>query len=96
MFTFDWTISFGNVLTVMGVLGTWAWMFLSMRVELRIQRHDLTNLKERIGGLVEAFTQLGKILTQIAVQDNRLAGIEKAIDELRHGQGFIKSVNVSA
>jgi len=92
MFTFDWTISFGNILTVLGVLGTWAWMFMSMKAELRVQRHDLGSLKERMTSLSEAFTHLGKILTQIAVQDTRLTMIEKAIDELRHGQGFIKSV----
>lgn len=90
MLNFDWTINFGNLLAVIGVLGTWAWMFLSMRAELRVQRHDLNSLKERLGSLAEAFTQLGKILTQIAVQDNRLAMLDRSIDELRHGQGFIR------
>lgn len=90
MFTFDWTISFGNILTVVGILGTWAWMFMSMKAELRVQRHDMGNLKERLSQLNEAFTQLGKILTQVAVQDTRLSMMEKAIDEMRHGQGFIR------
>lgn len=62
-----------------------------MRSDLRILRSDLEHIERRQSSLNEAFTQLGTILTQVAVQDNRIHMLEKNIDELRHGQGFVSS-----
>lgn len=61
-----------------------------MRSDIRVIRHDLSFVEKGLQNLNEAFSQLGTILTQVAVQDNRLGMMEKAVDELRHGQGFIK------
>lgn len=88
MINLDWGVLL-NILQVGSILGAWLWMFLSMRSELRIVRHDLVNLERAQQALNEAFKQLGTILTQVAVQDTRLGMIEKNIDELRHGRGFI-------
>jgi hypothetical protein len=46
-------------------------------------------MKTRQDDLGEAFTQLGNILTKVAVQDERLNQMAKTIDEMRHGQGFV-------
>lgn len=88
MFQIDWPIVV-NLLQVVSILGAWIWMFLSMRSEIRILRHDIKGLEKAQILLNEAFTQLGSILTAVAVQDTRLAMLEKHIDELRHGQGFV-------
>jgi hypothetical protein len=40
--------------------------------------------------LTEAFRQLGKVLTQVAIQDNRINNMEKRLDELAHGKGIVK------
>lgn len=53
-------------------------------------KSDLTGLKKDVRRLEDAFKQLGSVLTQVAVQDQRLYMIEKAIDELRHGKGFVE------
>lgn len=87
---FDWTISVGNIIQIGTFIGTCIWMFLSMRSDIRVIRHDLSFVEKGLQNLNEAFSQLGTILTQVAVQDNRLGMMEKAVDELRHGQGFIK------
>lgn len=55
-----------------------------------IVKHDLHYLQESHKSLTEAFRQLGKVLTQVAVQDNRINNMEKKIDELAHGKGLIR------
>lgn len=62
---------------------------LSIKSDVRIIRHDLRHLEEKQSMLNEAFSQLGKILTEVAVQDARLHMLEKSLDEIRHGQGFV-------
>lgn len=65
--------------------------FLGLRFEIKSLRNDISHIKENQKSLQEAFTQLGSILTKVAVQDTRLNMIEKKLDELSHGQGFVKN-----
>lgn len=66
--------------------------FLGLRSELTGIRSDINYIKENQKALSEAFTQLGNILTKVAVQDVRLSMMEKKLDEMAHGQGFVKGV----
>lgn len=86
----DYSISIGNILTLIGVFGSTIALLYSMKGDITIVKHDIHYLQEGLRGLTEAFTQLGKVLTQVAVQDNRINMIEKKIDEMAHGQGFVK------
>lgn len=64
--------------------------FFALRNDIISLRVDITHIKENQRSLAEAFTQLGNILTKVAVQDTRLNMIEKKIDELSHGMGFVE------
>ncbi len=63
----------------------------TMKGEIGIVRNDVRHLELGQKALAEAFTQLGKVLTSVAVQDTRITMIEKKIDELSHGRGYIDS-----
>lgn len=63
----------------------------TMRGDLWVVKNDIKHLEESQKSLAEAFSQLGKILTAVAVQDARLTMIEKKIDELAHGKGYVDS-----
>jgi K+/H+ antiporter YhaU regulatory subunit KhtT len=65
----------------------------TMRGDINIVKNDLRHLEESQKALSEAFSQLGKILTAVAVQDTRLTMIEKKIDELAHGHGYVETRN---
>lgn len=69
-----------------GALG----FFLALRNDINSLKADISYIRENQKSLQEAFTQLGSILTKVAVQDTRLNMIEKKLDELSHGQGFVK------
>ena len=88
---FDWTVNLGNLIQIITVIAGSVWIFQSMKADIRVVRHDITYLKEAQRLLSEAFSQLGTILTQVAVQDTRLNMVEKYIDDLRHGQGYIRT-----
>lgn len=63
--------------------------FLSLRNEIKRLAGDINHIKENQKSLAEAFTQLGNILTKVAVQDTRLQMMEKKLDELAHNRGFV-------
>jgi len=62
-----------------------------LKNEIRSLRFGLKQVEVKQEALSDAFKQLGVILTQVAVQDTRLQMIEKSVDELRHGQGYVKA-----
>lgn len=95
----DPTVSVGNLIQIVVIVMGGVSVFFALRSDVRVIRHDMNNLRERQDALSEAFKQLGDILAKVAVQDERLIGwerriqsVERTIDELRHGQGFISPI----
>lgn len=93
--SFDWTINVGNILQMATMVGGGLWVIFSLKGDVRVLRHDISYLKQAQTSLGEAFKQLGTVLTQVAVQDTRLSMIEKSLDEMRHGHGFIKGKSLA-
>jgi hypothetical protein len=83
------TISWGNILTILTVVGSVVTFIWTMRGDINVLKNDIRYLQESQKALTEAFSQLGKILTAVAVQDTRINIIEKRIDELAHGHGYV-------
>jgi hypothetical protein len=87
---FEPTITMGLVVQTV-LLGITFTIFLQgMKNQLSLIKSDIQYLQESQRSLAEAFSQLGKILTQVAVQDNRINMIDKRMDELSHGEGFVR------
>ncbi len=63
--------------------------YYALRNDISSLKKDMDHIKESQRLLSEAFKQLSGILTQIAVQDVRLSMIDKRLDEMTHGRGFI-------
>lgn len=80
-----------QIVQIFSIIGGVTVLLVKHNIKLGVMSHDLKRLEQGLIVLNEAFTQLGKILTQVAVQDNRIIMLEKYIDELRHGQGFVKN-----
>lgn len=86
---FENSISLGNILTIFSVVGSVIALLYSMKGDITIVKHDIHYLQESHKALTEAFTQLGRVLTQVAVQDQRINMLEKRVDELAHGDGIV-------
>lgn len=89
MVTVDWTISVGNILTVF-ILGFGALSaYYKMQGDLRVLRHDFANLAQLQTGISETLTLVASTLTQVAVQQSRIEGIEQDISDIKRGRGFV-------
>lgn len=86
----EYTISIGSILQTLILAGTFFTFLYTMRGDINLVKQDINYLQDSQKSLTEAFTQLGKILTAVAVQDSRINMIEKRFDELSHGRGFIR------
>lgn len=84
----EYTISIGNILTIVGVVGSTMALLYSMKGDIVVVKHDIHYLQESHRALTEAFTNLGKVLTQVAVQDNRINMMERRMEEFFHGEGY--------
>lgn len=84
--TFTWGAVIQIFITAMGLVG----VVYALKTDIGIIKNNIYHLQEAQKTMTEAFSQLGKILTQVAVQDNRINMIEKRVDELAHGKGHIQ------
>lgn len=87
----EYSVSLGNILTILTVVGSVMTFIWTMKGDINIVKNDIRYLQESQRALSEAFSQLGKILTAVAVQDTRISMIEKKVDELSHGQGYVET-----
>lgn len=79
----------GAVLQICITIGSLFAFFWAMKTDISVIKNNILHLQETQKTMTEAFSQLGKILTQVAVQDTRLSLIEKRVDELAHGEGIV-------
>jgi len=86
----EYSISLGNILTILSVVASAMAFIWTMKSDIIVIKSDVSYLQKSQRVLSEAFNQFGKVLTSVAVQDNRMAMLEKRIDELAHGKGFIE------
>lgn len=81
---------FDTILKIAVITGGAFGFYYKIRNDIFSVKTSIEHIKENQKQLQEAFTQLGSILTKVAVQDTRLNMIEKKLDELSHGQGFVR------
>lgn len=86
----DTSISIGNILEILSIIGGGFLVVIRMGGDIRVMKVDMAHLKTTVTTLTTAFDRLGNILTQVAVQDTRLVALEKRLDELAHGHGFVR------
>lgn len=78
------SISLGNIATIISVVTSTAAFIWTMRGDINLVKKDIQHLQKAQEALTEAFGQLGKILTSVAVQDTRINMIEKRLNEIAH------------
>ena len=85
----DWSISVGSLLNLGVFLLGVVVFFANIKNDIKGLRNAIEAVETKQETLNEAVKQLGTILTSVAVQDQRIHHVERMIDELRHGVGFI-------
>ena len=92
----DWTISLGNIATLIGFLIGGVLFVFSMKSEMRVFGERFTVIDAQVKDIKLEVSGLSKAMVQIAVQSTRLdslseriSTIDRRYDELRRGVGFI-------
>lgn len=83
-------VSVDAIVRGLALVGSVIAFLVYVRSEIIGLKKEVINIKDQQKLLLDSIQQINNILTKIAVQETRLNMIEKDIDELRHGQGFIK------
>ena len=87
----NWNISIGDIALVLTMMGGAAAMFFGVKADVRVVKHDLHMLNDKVSIMGEAWIKMGDVLTKVAVQDERLNRVEEDMRELRHGDGFVRA-----
>jgi hypothetical protein len=85
----DTTVSLGNVFTIGAVIFSAGGFYVATRI-------GMNSMSKAIGVLTEDVKELNKLMTSVAVQNQRLDNVgerlnmvERRYDELRRGEGLI-------
>lgn len=89
MISFDPSITFGAILQTLVLLGGILAWGMKLNTDISLIKADISNLQSSNKNFSATFSQLGNVLTQIAVQDTRISNIDKRITDLSHGRGFV-------
>jgi hypothetical protein len=89
MVAIDWSISVGNILTILTLLVTIAGGYI--RLMMRVDRMELkfVGMSEATAALAVTVTKIGTLLTQSAILEHRLDRAEQDIHDLKRGEGFV-------
>ena len=87
----DTTITVGNLIEVVAILGAGLTVLVRVSGNLRDVENDIKNMKETMRLLTKSFEQVTGLLTKIAVQENRMSNFEFRLMELSHGRGWVQS-----
>lgn len=79
---FSPTITIGTVIEVLTFVIGGISLVSAMKGRIDLMGKEINAMKVEVAKLAE-------ILTKLAVQDARLQMVEKTVDEMRHGIGFI-------
>lgn len=88
----DWSIKFGDILVVVGFVGT-LWIY-TMKIGGFV--YNARAMQEELRGLKMEMQKMSDVLTQLAVQKTRLDAqaerqnlLDARIEDLRKGKGYI-------
>lgn len=90
MVSFDLSIRLGDLLTVLGFIGTIIAAYYTIKGRISLIEYDVSGIKKTVDHLGTSMAALTSVLTKVAVTENRLDNMDREIGDLRRGRGFIR------
>lgn len=87
---FEWTLSLNSLVTATSILLAGAAIYWKSYYDIKAFKMSLADFKDDLADLKLDVKVLNKLVTDMALQGQRLEMLERHIDELRHGRGYIK------
>ena len=80
--TVDWSISIGSIVQIIVMAFGGLTVLITIRFDVARLKGDVVDMKAEI-------KKVGEVLVAMAVQGEQIATLQKQVDELRHGRGFV-------
>lgn len=87
--TFDATINLGHILTFIGFAIGGLGVIWALKSDVKVLTRELGTMTDRLSGLEKKWDRVADAMTSIAVQESRLNSMDRRIDDLQHGRGFV-------
>jgi hypothetical protein len=85
----DLTVNLGNLITIAGfIIGGWIFVW-AMRSRLDILTIEIQVLKDNSSEQSKQLIEFAKALVNLARQEERVSALDRRVDELRHGIGWV-------
>lgn len=88
--SFNPTIDIGDLIKFAGLLAAGLWFISKMSGRLDLVTAEIKALKDIVAGQSAQLAEFAKAIIDIARQDERLDAIDRRVEDLRRGQGFIE------
>lgn len=96
MIDFEWTIKFGDVLTVVGAAFVGGSILYKRGGNEVRSGLTLKSLTDEVKDMKDKLELLAKVITQLAVQDTKITNLaqqftmlQRNVEDLRRGNGFV-------
>lgn len=86
----DWTISFGSLLQMFGMVGGGLIVLVTLRNTVAGLKEDVTSIQYELRQMSGILTKMAVAETRLDNADTRIARIEADIRDLRKGVGWVK------
>ncbi|MCC7047215.1 MAG: hypothetical protein IT562_10920 [Alphaproteobacteria bacterium] len=80
--TVDWSISIGSIVQIIVMAFGGLTVLIAIRFDVARLKGDVVDMKAEI-------KKVGEVLVAMAVQGEQISTLQKQVDELRHGRGFV-------
>lgn len=89
--SFNPTIDVGELLKALVYLGAGLWFLARMQGRVDMLGKEIKTLQESVRLQSLQLIEFAKVLVDLARQEERVNAIDRRVEDLRRGQGFIQS-----
>lgn len=82
MMTFEWTITLGNLLSIIGFFAAGFTVFYGMRSDIRMLDQRIGTVEGDLTKIDESLKQIVKIFVEMARQDERMSAMDRRMNDL--------------
>src|SRR5882757_2210168 len=86
----DYTISIGNIVEIASIIGGGFAVFITLKNNVATLKDDVTAMQAEIKKLGEVLIGMARFDEKLSNLDKRVTVHDNKIDELQHGEGFVR------
>lgn len=86
----DYTITIGNIFEIGSIIGGGFAVFITLKNNVATLKEDVVTMQDEIKKFGEVLIGMARFDEKLSNLDKRVTVHDKKIDELQHGDGFIR------